>query len=251
MRRIAHLRLVLTGSTRGCICWVGRRMKMCRTHHIWIVNNPLYYPSTAVCSAPCQLNESGTDCSPSGKINHPLLKAWQILERVLVQFKWCTHTHVNPGCITLLYRRSLSQSKRRAEMYIWKSRGDCYRSNCIQEKKQKMSPEREKKQWVLGDVMLIFMHKKKVHFSRIPSGEVIYTRCCPFTSQSSSVCSNLPQWKVFIISHVMTDTRENKLKPSHEQRLAAALANTHPELSRCFQVVKSNNKNITFIFSHV
>lgn len=149
MRRIAHLRLVLTGSTRGCICWVERRIKMCRTHHIWIVNNPLYYPSTAVCSAPCQLNESGTDCSPSGKITHPLLKAWQILERVLVQFKWCTHAHVNPGCITLLYRRSLSQSKRRAEMYIWKSRGDGYRSNCIQEKKQKMSPERERKQWVL------------------------------------------------------------------------------------------------------
>lgn len=150
MRRIAHLRLVLAGSTRGCICWVERRIKMCRTHHIWIVNNPLYYPSTAVCSAPCQLNESvtGWDCFPSGKINHPLLKAWQILERVLVEFRWCTHTHVNPGSITLLYRRSLSQSKRRVEMYIWKSWGDGYRSNCIQEKKQKMSPEREKKQRV-------------------------------------------------------------------------------------------------------
>lgn len=251
MRRIAHLRLVLTGSTRGCICWVERRIKMCRTHHIWIVNNPLYYPSTAVCSAPCQLNESGTDCSPSGKITHPLLKAWQILERVLVQFKWCTHAHVNPGCITLLYRRSLSQSKRRAEMYIWKSRGDGYRSNC--RKAENVAWKGKKTTSSSIQVMsCVFSCTRRRCSSPESHQEKSFTQGVVHSRHRAQVFDPIcHSGRFFIISHVMIDTRENKLKPSHEQRLAAALANKHPELSRCFQVVKSNNKNITLIFAHV
>lgn len=233
MRRIAHLRLVLTGSTRGCICWVERRIKMCRTHHIWIVNNPLYYPSTAVCSAPCQLNESGTDCSPSGKITHPLLKAWQILERVLVQFKWCTHAHVNPGCITLLYRRSLSQSKRRAEMYIWKVTVTGQTAFKRKSRKCRLKGKENNEFFDSGDVMRIFMHMKKVLFTRIPSGEVIYTRCCPFTSQGSSVWSNLPQWKVF---HYITRDDRYQRKQAEAQPWTKTGSSTRQQTHRALQV---------------